>query len=112
MAPGAPQQNHTLLGWSAQIFAVISELTLANENQDNLVIVVLAEADKVKMGGEPVNFYTVVESARRRGEVARGYRIKAHSGDAAKAYGVRVNPKKSERVTFAEADKVIVLAES
>ncbi|MBI3914217.1 MAG: NAD-binding protein [Chloroflexi bacterium] len=61
--------------------------------------------------GKPLNFYTVVESARRRGQVALGYRIKALSGDAAQAYGVRVNPKKSERVTFAAEDRVIVLAE-
>jgi hypothetical protein len=61
--------------------------------------------------GKPVNFYTVVEAARRRGEVAIGYRIKAHSGDAAKAYGVKVNPRKSKGVTFAEWDRIIVIAE-
>ena len=61
--------------------------------------------------GKPVNFYTVVESARRRGEIAIGYRIKAQSGDASKAYGVAVNPKKSKSVTFAEWDRIIVIAE-
>jgi voltage-gated potassium channel Kch len=61
--------------------------------------------------GKPVNFYTVVESARRRGEIAIGYRIKAQSGDASNAYGVRVNPKKSKSVTFAEWDRIIVIAE-
>ena len=61
--------------------------------------------------GRPVNFYTVVESARRRGEIAIGYRIKAQSGDASKAYGVTVNPKKSKSVTFAEWDRIIVIAE-
>ena len=35
----------------------------------------------------------------------------AKSGDAAKSYGVHTNPKKSEQVTFAPEDKVIVLAE-
>jgi voltage-gated potassium channel Kch len=48
--------------------------------------------------GVPVNFYTVVEAARRRNEVAIGYRIAADSNDAAKGYGVTVNPKKSERL--------------
>jgi hypothetical protein len=62
--------------------------------------------------GEPVNFYTVVEAARRRGEVAMGYRLKADAKDATKAYGVVVNPKKSEKVAFAEGDRVIVLAEN
>lgn len=61
--------------------------------------------------GKPVNFYTVVESARRRGEIAIGYRIKAQSGDASQAYGVKVNPKKSKSVTFAEWDRIIVIAE-
>jgi voltage-gated potassium channel Kch len=61
--------------------------------------------------GQPVNFYTVVEAARRRGEVAIGYRIVSQMHDAEKAYGVRTNPKKSEEVTFQPEDKVIVLAE-
>jgi voltage-gated potassium channel Kch len=61
--------------------------------------------------GVPVNFYTVAEAARQRGEVALGYRLKAHATDAARAYGVVVNPTKSAPVTFAEWDRVIVLAE-
>jgi hypothetical protein len=58
-----------------------------------------------------VNFYTVVEAARQKGEVALGYRLKANATDAARAYGVVVNPPKSALVTFAEWDRVIVLAE-
>jgi ion channel POLLUX/CASTOR len=61
--------------------------------------------------GIPVNFYTVVEAARRRGETAIGYRQASESKDADKAYGVHTNPKKSLEVTFAPADKVIVIAE-
>jgi ion channel POLLUX/CASTOR len=62
--------------------------------------------------GQSVNFYTVLEAAKRRGELAIGYRIKADANDAEKSYGVKVNPKKSETITFAAGDKVIVLAES
>jgi ion channel POLLUX/CASTOR len=62
--------------------------------------------------GKPCNFYTVVESARRRGEAAIGYRIKAQSGDPERAYGVKVNPKKSDMVTFTEADRIVVVAEN
>ena len=62
--------------------------------------------------GESVNFYTLVESARRRGEVALGYRQIAYANDAAKNYGVVVNPRKSALVTFNEHDRVIVLSES
>jgi voltage-gated potassium channel Kch len=62
--------------------------------------------------GAAVNFYTVVEAARRRGEVAIGYRQIANANDAAKSYGVVVNPDKSELVSFGEHDRVIVLSEA
>jgi voltage-gated potassium channel Kch len=61
--------------------------------------------------GRPVNFYTVVEAARRRGEIAIGYRREALGKDASQAYGVAVNPAKSEKVVFAEADRIVVLAD-
>lgn len=61
--------------------------------------------------GEPVNFYTIVEPAQRRSEVALGYRRNADANDAAKRYGVVINPKKSVPVTFEAGDKIIVLAE-
>lgn len=61
--------------------------------------------------GVPLNFYTVVDSARRGGDTALGYRIQAHANDAAKAYGVILNPDKSVPVTFSELDEIIVLAE-
>ncbi|MCX6551122.1 MAG: potassium transporter TrkA, partial [Acidobacteria bacterium] len=35
--------------------------------------------------GVPMNFYTVVESARRKSQVAIGYRLAAHAGDASRA---------------------------
>ncbi|WKZ47208.1 MAG: NAD-binding protein [Anaerolineales bacterium] len=60
---------------------------------------------------EPVNFYTVTEAARRRGQTAIGYRIAAQSKDAGKSYGVRTNPRKSQAVVFSSSDKVIVIAE-
>jgi hypothetical protein len=61
--------------------------------------------------GKPVNFYTVIEAARRRGETALGYRITSEANDAGKSYGVHTNPKKSEQVAFAPEDKIIVIAE-
>ena len=60
---------------------------------------------------KPVNFYTVLESAARKGEVAIGYRIMKHAKDGAHGYGVVVNPKKSTKIQFAEEDMIIVLAE-
>lgn len=61
--------------------------------------------------GRPVSFYTVVEAARRRGHAAVGYRIAADASDSAMRYGVRLNPPKSEPITFAEGDRIIVVAE-
>jgi Trk K+ transport system NAD-binding subunit len=62
--------------------------------------------------GQPVNFYTVIEAARRRGETALGFRLTSEVSDAEKSYGVHTNPKKSEQVTFTAEDKIIVIAES
>lgn len=59
-----------------------------------------------------VNFYTVIESAARRGEVAIGYRLKALAGDAANAYGVILNPDKTALISFSPEDRIIVLAEN
>jgi len=60
--------------------------------------------------GRPVNFYTVTEAARRRGEIAIGYKQEAFRNEAAKAHGVVVNPDKSGSVAYAAADHIIVLA--
>jgi hypothetical protein len=62
--------------------------------------------------GTPVNFYTITEAARAKGEVAIGYRIRALSKNKEKAYGVRVNPPKADQITLCDADKIIVLAEN
>ena len=47
------ERDHTvILGWSPQIFSIISELTIANENRRQACIAVLAEKDKVEMEDE------------------------------------------------------------
>lgn len=47
------EQNHTLiLGWSPQVFTIISELAEANANQRNPCLVILADKDKVEMEDE------------------------------------------------------------
>lgn len=62
--------------------------------------------------GQPVNFHTALEAAKRRGETAIGYRLMRESHDVSKSYGIHTNPKKSETITFAPGDKLIVIAES
>lgn len=61
--------------------------------------------------GEPVNFYTVLESAARKNQVALGYRILSKSKLATEDYGVVVNPKKSDFIQLTEQDEIIVLSE-
>jgi voltage-gated potassium channel Kch len=47
------EQGHTLiLGWSDQVFPIISELIIANANQRRPRIVILADKDKVEMEDE------------------------------------------------------------
>lgn len=77
-------------------------------DSDGVELYLKPAADYVQPG-TPVNFYTVMDAAKRRDEVAIGYRLSGRKNDS--AYGVRVNPKKSEMITFSELDKVIVLAE-
>ncbi len=97
-------------------------LTQVSENQDLAAVfddlfdpegceLYLKPAGDYVAPGRPANFYTVLEAARRRGEVALGYRLRAEAGDAGSSYGVHLNPRKPDLVTFAEEDKVIVLAE-
>jgi hypothetical protein len=62
--------------------------------------------------GRAMTFHTVVEAARRCGEVALGYRIMAAANDAKRSYGIVLNPLKSDQVTFAPGDRIVVLAES
>ncbi len=59
-----------------------------------------------------VNFYTITEAARRRGEVAIGYRLASSSRDADKSFGVVLNPAKTAEAQYSAADRIIVLAES
>lgn len=61
----------------------------------------------------PVNFYTLMEAARQRGETAIGYRRKRESedDDGRNMGGVVVNPNKAEALEYLPEDRIIVLAE-
>jgi voltage-gated potassium channel Kch len=61
--------------------------------------------------GAEANFATLIESARRRGEVALGYRLTARFHEPP-GYGVVLNPDKAAPLTLAADDRVIVLAEN
>jgi len=67
-------------------------------------------ADYVPIG-VPVPYQAVVEAGMRRGEVAIGYREAATGRMPDKQFGVVVNPTKSNTITFARGDKIIVVAD-
>ena len=62
--------------------------------------------------GKPINFYTIVEAAKRRGETALGYRLGSQENDVTNSYGVYLNPNKSKTFTFTEQDSIIILADN
>lgn len=73
-------------------------------------IYIKSVTDYIKVD-KPVNFYTILESAARKNEVAIGYRKISEARNANMGYGVVVNPKKSDLISFTEKDKIIVLSE-
>lgn len=60
---------------------------------------------------QQVNFYTVLESAKRKGQIAIGYRKSEWAHDSQHAYGIVLNPAKSKEIQFEKDDRIIVLAE-
>jgi hypothetical protein len=57
----------------------------------------------------PLNFYTLTEAARQRGEVALGYWVRANSQREEANYGVHLNPPKARPIALTAADQIIVL---
>ncbi|WEO78598.1 hypothetical protein BJQ94_06075 [Cryobacterium sp. SO2] len=72
----------------------------------------LRPAELYIAAGASVDFYTVLEAARQRGETAIGFREAAHARSSAHAFGVTVNPQKGVKRSFGTGDKIIVLADS
>jgi hypothetical protein len=64
----------------------------------------------IKAGME-VDFFTVLESAKRQNQIAIGYRIMSNQYDKESIYGIVLNPLKSKKICFSPDDKIIVLAE-
>jgi voltage-gated potassium channel Kch len=96
----------TQISENKQLNAVFTDLFDAEGTE----IYLKPAADYVAPGRQ-VSYATVVEAARRYGQVAIGYRIRAETGDASRSYGVYVNPRKSSLISLAADDRVIVLAQ-
>jgi voltage-gated potassium channel Kch len=82
--------------------------SLLDENGSELYIKPVA--NYVKTGIE-IDFYTLTVAAMVRGETAIGYRsrrVPTTSG----AFGVKINPIKSEKITFDADDELVVLSAS
>ena len=95
------------LAESPRLYPILMDLFSPEGNE-----IYLKPMNEYILPGHAVNFLTVAEAARRHGEVAIGYRLRAEATDAAKNYGVRVNPDKAEPVTFSDNDRIIVIAEN
>lgn len=61
---------------------------------------------------QPVDFYTVAEAARRRGEIAIGYRRRSETqrSDGRNLGGVVINPPRAAPIAYAPDDKIVVVA--
>jgi voltage-gated potassium channel Kch len=95
----------TQLSENENLAAVFAELFAAEGSE----VYLRPAADYVQLG-RVLTYATVVEAARRRREVALGYRLKEGEADPSPG-GFQINPPKSGRVAFDEDDRVIVLAE-
>jgi ion channel POLLUX/CASTOR len=66
--------------------------------------------DYINLSGS-VNFYTVLEAASRKNDLAIGYKIIAEENVSLKNFGVYINPDKSRVINFSAGDSIIVLSE-
>ena len=101
------------------ISLILSQLSENRELKDVFTDILNAEGSEIYFKSindyvnteKEINFYTLIESAARKNEVAIGYKEQRYSSDSTKDYGVVVNPIKSKKITFEKSDKLIVLAE-
>ena len=96
----------TQVSENKQLTQVFEELFSAAGSE-----IYLKPASSYVVLGTAVNFFTIIEAARLRGETAIGYRVIADARDSNKQYGVHVNPAKGDSHVFTADDRVIVLAE-
>jgi Castor and Pollux, part of voltage-gated ion channel/Calcium-activated potassium channel slowpoke-like RCK domain len=88
------EHGHTLiLGWSTKVFTIISELGIANENQADASIVILAPVDKI----------TMEDAIHRRVPDTRGTRVVCRTGSPQDFADLRV-------ANTAMAKSIIVLS--
>jgi len=95
----------TQLSENRHLSAVFKQLFEAEGSE-----IYLRPAEEYVALGQQLDFATVIESARLRGETAIGYRVMEDAQEPP-SYGVRLNPPKAELFTMTRGDRIIVLAE-
>ncbi len=89
------EQDHTLIvGWSPRIFTIVSEICVANANQSDACIVVMADVEKTEME----------EALRTRVGKTGSTRIVCRTGEPASLHDLRI-------VNAAGARSVVVLGD-
>ena len=87
------ETNHTLiLGWSSRIFPILRQLSIANSNANNPVVVIFADMDRELMDAE---------IASRVGDMGKT-RVITRTGDTS-------NPRDLERAAVSSARSIIIL---
>ena len=87
------EQGHTvILGWGPKVFTLLRELAIANENQRNACVVILADRDKVDMD-------------QRVAEAVRGTKLRVVT-----RRGSTMSPAALELVNLEASKSVVVIA--
>jgi len=58
-----------------------------------------------------MDFYTVIEAARQKNEIAIGYRRMELHREESQNFGIVLNPVKSRKIRFSSVDYIIILSE-
>lgn len=88
------EKDHTVvLGWSEQVFTIVSELSIANENQKNPCVAIMADMDKVEMEDE----------IREKVPELRNTRVVCRTGSP-------VEPSDLEKMSLHSSKSIIILS--
>lgn len=88
------ETEHTaILGWSEQVFTIVAELSIANENQKNPCVTIMANRDKIEME----------EDIREKVPNMRNTRVVCRTGSPAE-------PGDLERMSLHSSKSIIILS--
>ena len=91
----------TQISENSELLQIFSEIL----NEEGAEIYMRPAADYVGLD-RPITFATVVAAAAARGESAFGYRCRRSAENS----GLKLNPRKSQMLTFQAGDSIVVIA--